>query len=70
MAKSVSNDALWEKLSEISERLNRLSEEPESQASGKKGTGDISELSDIKDEIITVHKHIQATLPNHPLELL
>lgn len=62
MAKSVSNDALWEKLSEVSERLNKLSGELDSQVSGKEGTGDISKLSDIKDEIIAEIKQ-QSYLP-------
>ena len=42
MAQSVSNDALWEKLSEISEQLNRNEQ-----------TEDIPNLSGVKDEILT-----------------
>ena len=42
MAQSVSNDALWEKLSEISEQLNR-----------SKQTENVPDLSGVKDEIVT-----------------
>lgn len=42
MAQSVSNDALWEKLSEISEQLNR-----------SKQTENTPNLSEVKNEIVT-----------------
>lgn len=42
MAQSVSNDALWEKLSEISEQLNH-----------SKQTENVPDLSGVKDEIVT-----------------
>lgn len=42
MAQSVSNGALWEKLSEISERLNH-----------SKQTENVLDLSEVKDEILT-----------------
>lgn len=42
MAQSVSNDALWEKLSEISEQLNH-----------SKQTENVSDLSGVKNEIVT-----------------
>lgn len=42
MAQSVSNDALWEKLSEISEQLNH-----------SKQTENVPDLSGVKNEIVT-----------------
>lgn len=65
MAKSVSNDALWEKLSEISEQLNRLSTEQKSQIASTNQEENSSDLCDIKDEIIAEIKQQGYLLGNH-----
>lgn len=52
MAKSVPNDALWEKLSEISEQLNKLLTEEKTQITNTNQEENSSDLCDIKDEII------------------
>jgi len=65
MANSVSNDALWEKLSEISQQLNSLSMEQKSQASSSEQVKNTFDLSSIKDEIINEIKKHAKLLGNH-----
>ena len=65
MSKSVSNDALWEKLSEISELLNNLTTEQKSQALSNEQVDITPELRANKDEIVEkLEKYIQG-LGNH-----
>lgn len=65
MAKSVSNDALWEKLSEISEQLNKLSTEQKTQITNTNQEENSSDLCDIKDEIIAEIKQQGYLLGKH-----
>lgn len=52
MAKTVSNDALWEKLLEMDEQLNSLSTDQKLLASSLKQLENTSNYESIKDEII------------------
>lgn len=65
MAKTVSNDALWEKLSEISEQLNRLSTEQKTQITSKDKAENCTELNDAKDLLIAEIKQQSYLLGKH-----
>jgi len=65
MANSVSNDALWEKLSEISQQLNSLSTEQKSQVPSSEQVENTSDCSSIKDEIINEIKEHAKLLGMH-----
>lgn len=65
MAQSVSNDALWEKLSEISEQLNKLSTEPKAQIISKEEAENCTELNDAKDLLIAEIKQQAYLLGKH-----
>lgn len=52
MSKSVSNDALWEKLSEISEQFNSLLSLQEKQVSTNDQAGKKSDINNVRDELI------------------
>lgn len=56
MNKSVSNDALWEKLSEIDERLNRYLMEQEKTATGVQQSEITIQLNANKDQIADLFK--------------
>lgn len=56
MSKSVSNDALWEKLSEIDERLNRYLTEQRKTVPGEEQDEITSQLKANKDQIAEVFK--------------
>lgn len=56
MNKSVSNDALWEKLSEIDERLNRYFIEQEKTVHGKEEAEITAQLKANKDQIAELFK--------------
>lgn len=65
MAKTVSNDALWEKLSEISEQLDRLSAEQKTQITNTNQEENSSDLCNIKDDIIAKIKQQGYLLGKH-----
>ncbi|MCC8145705.1 MAG: hypothetical protein LIO93_04530 [Bacteroidales bacterium] len=65
MANSVSNDALWEKLSEISQQLNSLSIKQKSQVSSSDQIGNTSDSISIKNEIINEIKEHAKLLGMH-----
>ncbi len=65
MAKTVSNDALWEKLSEISEQLNRLSTEQKTQITSKDKAENCTELKVAKDLLIAEIKQQSYLLSKH-----
>ncbi|HML66001.1 MAG TPA: hypothetical protein PKC55_14315 [Dysgonomonas sp.] len=53
MAQSVSNEALWVKLSEMDKKLDKLSEEQESPVPTQEPAGSKPDLTAVKEEIIT-----------------
>ena len=60
MSKSVSNDALWEKLSEIEERINKCLKEENKPVSAQQKVDITSELKAIKEEVVeNLKKYIQ-----------
>lgn len=65
MAKTVSSDALWEKLSEISEQLNKLSTQQEAQITCKDKAENCTELNDAKDLLIAEIKQQSYLLGKH-----
>ncbi len=56
MSKSVSNDALWEKLSDIEEKINRYLKEQTVSVPTQEQAGITSELRANKDEIVDIFK--------------
>lgn len=65
MANLVSNDALWEKLSEISQQLNSLSTEQKSQVLSSDQIGNTSDSISMKNEIINEIKEHAKLLGMH-----
>lgn len=65
MGKSVSNDALWVKLSEIEEKINRYLEEQKIAASTQEQVDTSPELKAGRDEIVDVFKRCIQGLGTH-----
>jgi hypothetical protein len=65
MSKSVSNDALWEKLSEIEERINQYFRKWEVSIPTKEQIDISSELKANKDEIVEIFKKCIQGLGTH-----
>lgn len=65
MANSVSNDALWEKLSEIEEKINRYLKEEKVSDLTQEQADITSELKANKDEIIDIFKKCIQGLGTH-----
>lgn len=65
MANLVSNDALWEKLSEISQQLNNLSTEQKLQVSNSEQIENTCDFNSIEDEIINEIKEHAKLLGMH-----
>jgi hypothetical protein len=65
MSKSVSNDALWEKLSEIEERINKSLKEQNMAVPAQEQVDISSELKANKDEIVEIFKKCIQELGTH-----
>jgi hypothetical protein len=65
MSKSVSTDALWEKLSEIEEKINKSLQEQKTSVSAKEQVDISPELKANKDEIVEVFKKCIQGLGTH-----
>ncbi len=65
MANSVSNDALWEKLSEIEEKINRYIKEQNASVPTQNQTDITSELRANRDEIVDIFKKCIQGLGTH-----
>ncbi len=65
MAQSVSNDALWEKLSEMDKKLNELANIQKSEASQQEQTEIKLDFREVKDEITAKIKEESSLLGMH-----
>jgi hypothetical protein len=65
MSKSVSNDALWEKLSEIEEKINKYSQEQKTSVTAQEQVDISPELTANKAEIVDIFKRCIQRLRTH-----